>query len=71
MRKKDVSSEGEQKSHGDTHRKVRADARRNLDALLHAAMAVFAVSEWMRQCGRSQRKLVWAWGRIPALSTAV
>lgn len=44
VRKQDIRSKGEQKSHGDTHRAVRADARRNLDALLHAAMDVFAVS---------------------------
>jgi AcrR family transcriptional regulator len=44
MRKQGASSKGEQKTHGDTRRAVRADARRNLDALLRAAMAVFAVS---------------------------
>jgi AcrR family transcriptional regulator len=44
VRKKDVSSKGEQKFQADKHRTVRADAQRNLDALLRAAMAVFAVS---------------------------
>lgn len=44
MPKQSVGSKVEQKSQDDTLRPVRADARRNVDALLRAAMAVFAVS---------------------------
>src|SRR5579871_4585158 len=34
----------ENEAHGGENRPIRADARRNLDALLRAAMAVFATS---------------------------
>jgi AcrR family transcriptional regulator len=39
-----VNDKQDQRDHGPTDRRMRADARRNIDALLEAAKAVFVAS---------------------------